>query len=243
MTMTQETYLNDAKPFLNLIALLRDHDVEISGMIATTYDRIAEEWNRKVARKALDQLFADTAARIPSGGRVLDAGCGTGLLAQDIYHALKPESLTAIDTSQAMLDKARERVADGKTFSMNGDILNLPFENETFDVVTATWVIETLDDPKRAMQECLRVLKNGGVLACSYVNIPKSFRPADQVDSSTLHQLDEITKDRERQASKRIAFNDGEFALVTHYHRGLISTVLIGKCCEVETHMLPVNNF
>lgn len=241
--MTHETYLNYAKPFLSLVALLRDHDVEISGMIATAYDGIAYEWHDKIAQEALEQLFLGAADRISTGGRVLDAGCGTGLLAKYIHDTLKPESLTEIDTSQAMLDRAREYTADSKTFIMNGDILNLPFENETFDAVTTTWVLETLDDPKRAMHECLRVLKTGGVLACSYVNIPKRFRPADQLDSTMLHRLDDITKKRELKASKQIAFNDGEFSLITHYHRGLISTVLIGKYCEVEEYMLPVNHF
>ncbi|MGB3491884.1 MAG: hypothetical protein WBA57_04100, partial [Elainellaceae cyanobacterium] len=75
--MTNEPNLYDANQFLQILALLRDHELELSGMVATPYESVAREWDRKVARPALDQMLEDASARIPKGGRVLDAGCGT----------------------------------------------------------------------------------------------------------------------------------------------------------------------
>jgi len=78
--MTHETNLHDAMPFLNLLSVLRNHhddeEEELSGMAASAYESITREWDRKVARTALDQLLEDASARIPKGARILNAGCG-----------------------------------------------------------------------------------------------------------------------------------------------------------------------
>ena len=238
--MTNEPNLYDANQFLQLLALLRDHELEVSGMVASAYEAVTREWDRKIARPALDQMLTDASARIPKGGRILDAGCGTGLRIPEIRTAFQPESITGIDTSTAMLDRARESISNA--FFSNGDLLNLQFENETFDAVIATWVVETMADPRRAIEECLRVLKRGGILAYSYVNLPVHFKPGDQFYSSALHVIDEATQNLEFLGDKQIRFDDSEFALIKHYHRGLISTVVLGKCCNVEPHMLPINH-
>jgi len=238
--MTNEPNLYDANQFLQLLALLRDHELEVSGMVATAYESVAREWDRKVARHALDQMLEDASARIPKGGRVLDAGCGTGHRIPEIRSAFQPDSITGVDTSTAMLDRARENTSSA--FFTNGDLLNLPFESETFDAVVATWVMETLPDPKRAIEECLRVLKTGGILAYSYVNLPAHFKPGDHFHPSALHVIDEATREQEQLGANRIEFDDSSFALIKRHQRGLITTVVLGKCCNVEPHMLPINH-
>ncbi|HAV12054.1 MAG TPA: hypothetical protein DCX06_00975 [Opitutae bacterium] len=235
---TNELNLKDANPLLQFLALLRDHELEISGMVAASYESVVRRWDRTVARFALDQMLEDASARIPKGGRVLDAGCGTGLRIPEIRSVFQPQSITGIDTSIAMLDRARENISNA--FFTDGDILCLPFESETFDAVVATWVMETLADPRRAVEECLRVLKSGGILAYSFVNLPGHFKPGDHFHPSALHVVDEATREQELLGANRIDFGDSEFALIKRHQKGLITTVILGKCCNVEPYMLPL---
>jgi ubiquinone/menaquinone biosynthesis C-methylase UbiE len=244
--MTHKTNLHDAMPFLNLLSVLRNHhddeeeEEELSGMAASAYESITREWDRKVARTALDQLLEDASARIPKGARILNAGCGTGLRIPEIRAAFQPDSITGLDKSTAMLDRARENKFGA--FLTTGDLFNLPFENETFDAVVVTWAMETLADSKRAVEECLRVLKSGGILAYCFVNLPVQFKLGDLLQPSVLRALEEVTREQELLGSKRIAFDDSQFALIKRHHQGLISTIILGKCCKVEPHMLPIKH-
>ena len=210
----------------------------MSGMVASALESITRDWDQKFAGPALEQLFKDASERIPKGGRVLDAGCGTGLRFPQIHSAFEPASLTALDKSRVILERAREQKPGA--FFTTGDICDLPFENETFDVVVSTWVIETLPDPKRAVQECLRVLKTGGILAYCFVNLPPGFKPGDRLLPPVLHALDAATREQERLGTKPGAFNDSPFAGIQRHLNGLISTVILGKCCQVGPHMLPI---
>ncbi|MHC1572714.1 MAG: class I SAM-dependent methyltransferase [Methanosarcinales archaeon] len=95
---------------------------------------------------------------------VLDVGCGTGtisLLLSEIGHIV-----TGIDISEGMLQKAKEK-ANILNLSINfriGDAENLPFEDESFDVVINRHLLWTLPDPERAIFEWRRVLKSEGKL-------------------------------------------------------------------------------
>lgn len=87
---------------------------------------------------------------------VLDAGCGTGLLLQQIAHFGRVEG---VDISDEALDFCRKR---GLTNVRKADVTNLPFEDQSFDFITALDVIEHLDDDVQALREWRRVLKPGG---------------------------------------------------------------------------------
>ena len=88
--------------------------------------------------------------------RILDAGCGPG--AALIYLA-KFGDVIGVDVSEDALKFARKR---GKV--RKGDIANLPFKSETFDVVVCLDVLyHKWVDTKRAFYELKRVLKKGGI--------------------------------------------------------------------------------
>lgn len=97
------------------------------------------------------------------GGRVLEVGVGTGISLPDYARATR---LFGVDISEAMLRKARERVAELDLSNVEGlavmDAADLSFPDASFDVIVAQYVITTVPDPEAALDEFARVLKPGG---------------------------------------------------------------------------------
>ncbi len=95
---------------------------------------------------------------VGTGTRVLDAGCGAGMalrLAADLGAVV-----SGIDASQALLEVARSRLPDAAL--AHGDLEELPFEDNAFDVVTGFNSFQFAADPAAALQEARRVTKPGG---------------------------------------------------------------------------------
>jgi ubiquinone/menaquinone biosynthesis C-methylase UbiE len=106
---------------------------------------------------------AACAAARAVGGRILEVGVGTGLSFDDYDHAME---VVGIDISEAMIAKARERLASGKypfvTELRVMDAAALDFPDASFDCVVAQFVITLVAEPERVMSECARVLRPGG---------------------------------------------------------------------------------
>src|SRR4030095_11079592 len=99
---------------------------------------------------------------IRPGDRVLEVGVGTGINA-----ALYPRdcSVTGVDLSSPMLEKARERVARKGVRNvrlLQMDAANLKFGDDTFDIVYAPYVISVVPDPVSVTREMCRVCRPGG---------------------------------------------------------------------------------
>ena len=96
---------------------------------------------------------------------LLDLGTGTGRLLE-LFAPLYNRAV-GIDTSPAMLAVARanlDRAGVANAQVRLGDIQNLPFPRDAFDVVSVHQVLHYLDDPERAVAEAARVLRPGGRL-------------------------------------------------------------------------------
>ena len=92
--------------------------------------------------------------------KLLDVGCGSGLFSS--LAAEKGAHVTGIDASEGMIAKAQSRVPDTQ-FSV-GEMEELPFEDESFDVVCGFNSFQYAANTKNALTEAKRVLKPGGQL-------------------------------------------------------------------------------
>ncbi len=92
-------------------------------------------------------------------GRVLEAGCGWGELAEWIRRDTGAE-VVAVDLSPHMVDLARARGVDARI----ADVQELPFEDGEFDVAVAAWMLYHVPDLDRGVAELARVLRPGGRL-------------------------------------------------------------------------------
>jgi ubiquinone/menaquinone biosynthesis C-methylase UbiE len=98
--------------------------------------------------------------------RVLDVGCGTGFFLLNLWQAGFVGEAHACDISPGMVavcaESARAIGCDAKL--RVADAENLPYEDESFDLITAHAVVHHLPDPRLAFAEMLRVLRPGGAL-------------------------------------------------------------------------------
>lgn len=97
--------------------------------------------------------------------KVLDIGCGTGNVAR--YMAPFVDQVIACDNSMNMITIAKEKTNNKKNANIRFDITDanhLPYEDQTFDVVTLVNTLHVLADPKEALKEAKRVLKADGTL-------------------------------------------------------------------------------
>ena len=130
----------------------------VYSILARVYDG-AFDWALGPGRR-----IAVSALPVKPGERVLEVGVGTGL---SLPYYPSDCQVSGIDISEAMLERARERVdelgrADIDLRRMDASALSYP--DETFDHVLAPYVISVVPEPERVMAEIRRVCKPGGTV-------------------------------------------------------------------------------
>jgi len=163
------------------------------------YDHVAKRYDfqHSIFTAGSDQrgrkILVEKSVRL--GDRVLDCGSGTGstaLLAAQKVGATGKVKL--FDLSDGMLAVAEERAAEAgfqeRVEFQTGDMLNLPYEDNSFDAVLSTYSICPLHDPAKGVMELYRVLKPGGHIGIAHSTEPE--RPlvkwlADKVEWLVWH--------------------------------------------------------
>lgn len=104
--------------------------------------------------------------QIKAGSKVLDAGCGTGVLTRFIYDKFPGIALEGFDYSPVRVEEAKKRVANSPydIHFFQDNIQSMSKENASYDVIVSRYVIEHLESPKLAIKEMVRLLKPGGML-------------------------------------------------------------------------------
>ena len=111
---------------------------------------------------------------IPRGGVALDVGSGPGNVTASLARAAGPDGLAlGVDISEPMLARAVSAQAGRNVGFMRADAQQLPFRDETMDVVTSLAVLQLIPDPAAALAEMVRVLRPGGRIA---IMVPTAAR-------------------------------------------------------------------
>src|ERR671912_152122 len=137
------------------------------------YDKIASFYDLTFKLngygRSLDQYFANHPLPVTRGARILDAGCGTGLLTLALLRAIRfPVSITALDLSQTSVAAARKALyySSGRkrdvTFTQ-GNMLCLPIADESLDLVVTSGALEYVPLAD-GLSELARVIAPGGHL-------------------------------------------------------------------------------
>jgi len=116
------------------------------------YDRIAGIYNFTFKLngygRSLDQYFENHPLPVTRGARILDAGCGTGLLTLALLRVLHfPVNITALDLSATSIAAAKKGVggSPGRRQDVEfaqGNLLSLPFADNSFDLVVTSGALE-----------------------------------------------------------------------------------------------------
>ncbi len=125
-------------------------------------------WRRKSKEESTSRQGREQNAipHIPTGGRLLDVGCGNGALLR--RSPARPLAVGA-DISRSALALAHERGLWVVRATFEGP--HLPFRGQTFDCVTCLDVIEHLFDPRPLLRELRRVLRPNGILILQTPNV------------------------------------------------------------------------
>ena len=107
--------------------------------------------------------------KITEGMKVLELGCGTGDMWKGHEDLIKTCSkLVLSDFSDGMLENAKTNIGSNANVEYQIiDIQDIPFEDESFDVVIANMMLYHVPDMARGLSEVCRVLKTGGAFYCA----------------------------------------------------------------------------
>jgi ubiquinone/menaquinone biosynthesis C-methylase UbiE len=144
--------------------------------------------------------------------RVLEAGCGTGELAERVLRELGAE-VVAVDISARMVALTAARGIDARV----ADVQTLPFEDAEFDVAVANWVLYHAADVDLAIGELARVLRPGGRLVAATVGVGHMREAWALVGGEPTRDLSfwsENGEERLRQAFPRVERRDALGTLV-----------------------------
>jgi len=121
------------------------------------------------ARRSAADSAAHLLPHLSAGMDLLDVGCGPATITADLAECVAPGRVVALDAAADALEAARatlsERGLSEQVELSCGDVMALPFEDGSFDVVHAHQVLQHLADPVGALVEMRRVTRSGGIVA------------------------------------------------------------------------------
>lgn len=132
-----------------------------------------DKWSRKYDRSILQRIVFnrthDVFARelspfLKNGARILDVGCGTGKFAFKLSNLTKNLKIHGVDLSKDMIERAKSKLRGEPIEFKIGDVEELPYESNTFDIITCSHSFHHYPNQKKAASEMHRVLRGEGKL-------------------------------------------------------------------------------
>jgi len=140
---------------------------ERAAYVQDMFGRIAENYNlmNRLMTGGQDmrwRRFVVEQAKLSRGGSLLDLATGTGDIAWEALWAYPDLRAVGADFAMPMMRVGQRKVSREQVLWTQADALNIPFPDNTFDAVTAGYLIRNVIDIPRAFAEQRRVLKPGG---------------------------------------------------------------------------------
>lgn len=222
--------------FLRLLKTGKNRGAQRYDRLAHQYDALRFVWQETMAREGTTYYHSLLREHVRDGAAVLDAGTGTGEEISFLLKATHPLHVTGLDLSAKMLEKARQKNPQPNVSFRQGDMLALPFAENSFDVVMSSWAIETCADPRKAVSEFLRVVKEDGYVIYIFSSLPKGLKRlyARTVELFLLGKFNWHFLNKRTQP-----YHECGFSSMTTFADGLITVVVLRKCCRVSETGLP----
>lgn len=125
--------------------------------LAKVYDKRWSFYVEATTRKTIEKL------NLRVTDELLDLGCGTGVLLQELSKTHSAEQLFGLDPVAAMLDIAKGKLSSSIQLQ-EGWASHIPFKEDKFDLVVSSSMFHYIRDPQTALNEIYRVLRPGGCL-------------------------------------------------------------------------------
>ncbi|MFD8151170.1 class I SAM-dependent methyltransferase [Streptomyces sp. NPDC059720] len=126
----------------------------------------AADWDSRFPDDGPAYAAAVSGLGLRTGGRVLDAGCGTGRALPPLRAAVGPSGVVlGVDVTPAMLREAVRAGRDREGALLLADVAALPLRSGSLDAVFGAGLVSHLPDPAENLRELARVVRPGGLLA------------------------------------------------------------------------------
>lgn len=137
---------------------LEQRSIEQFNIWASNYDQ-KRFWSFYFSNKAVLH-----ALNPHNNSSILDVGCGTGILLQQLLQLDKGLRLHGIDIAPEMVKTAQAKFDEGAVIIKQGTAHSLPYKNDSFDFVACATSFHHYPHPENSLREIFRVLKTGGKL-------------------------------------------------------------------------------
>ncbi|CAG1002443.1 MAG: geranylgeranyl reductase [Candidatus Methanoperedens nitroreducens] len=216
----------------------RPRDVrETYDSIADQYDSYAFFWKNTMGKGVWKYFEEMLKENIKDGATILDAGTGTGEAIKAILKNSNPSKVVGIDISKGMLKIAREKIKDKRVSFEVQDISTLPYPDNSFDVVTSTWALETLKEPKKTVTEFLRVINEDGYVIYVFHSLPNNIM--GRLYSYFMKQQLKKKYELRLLTPKERPFHKCGRSSIASFAGGLVTVVVLRKCCSVTDETAP----
>jgi ubiquinone/menaquinone biosynthesis C-methylase UbiE len=153
---------------------LRTGRLRYYDIFSHVYDAFIRLHSRRGEQDTRHVLVAAATAEAGPGSRILDVCCGTGAVVLAFAETYRHALLVGCDFSRGMLQKARGKTIGKRALFVEGDAANLPFADDTFDVITCSHALYELKGEARekALWEMKRVSRPGGCVLLMEHEVP-----------------------------------------------------------------------
>ena len=138
----------------------------VGGVLARLNPNLMSQQCRNALHGHLEMGLMFSLLNIPTGKRVLQVGCGSGIALPYLSRLCRPCSLTGIDNDPALLEESQDRLREERVDAnlFEADVRDMPFPDRSFDVVVDFGLCYHVGRPGAALREIARVLDTGGAL-------------------------------------------------------------------------------